>query len=339
MKVLARSAGILFAVGTLAALVLLGVLAAQRLHVRPRTDDAYLQADLVHLAPDVSGRIVALHVANNQRVRRGDLLFVVDPEPYRLNVARDEADLQSLEAQLSVFSRQVSSQTSRAKAATSGIETARTQAGLADRTVARLEPLLAQGYVPKQQVDQARSAQRSAHVSLRQAQDQADEATQAISSTRPLAEQVEAARQTLALAQRDLRLTEVRAPCDGLVTALDTAEGEYAVTGKPVFTIIDSEHWWAVGNFRETDLRGIRPGQAARVYVMIAPDVPVRGTVESLGWGVSPDEGSTFDGLPRVPRSLDWVRIAQRFPVRVTLDRPPPALMRLGATVVIVIDR
>ena len=339
MRTLARSAGILFAVGTLAVLVLLGVLAAQRLHVRPRTDDAYLQADLVHLAPDVSGRIVELHVANNQRVRRGQVMFVVDPEPYRLNVARDEALLRSLEAQLAIGSKQVSSQTSKANAATSGIETARTQAGLADRTVARLEPLLVQGYVPKQQVDQARSAQRSAHVSLLQAQEQAAEATQAISSTQPLVEQIAATRQTLALAQRDLRLTTVRAPCDGLVTALDTAEGEYAVTGKAVFTLIDSEHWWAEGNFRETDLRGLRPGQAARVYVMTAPDVPVRGRVESLGWGVSPDEGSTIGGLPRVPRSLDWVRIAQRFPVRVAIDAPPPELMRLGATVVIVIDR
>lgn len=339
MRIVARSAGILFAVGTLVALVLLGVLAVQRMHVRPRTDDAYLQADLVHLAPDVSGRIVALHVANNQRVRRGELLFVVDPEPYRLTVARDEASLRSLEAQLSVNANQVSSETSKASEATSGIETAQTQAALADRTVARLEPLLARGYVPRQQVDQARSAQVSAHVGLRQAKQQAAEATQAISSTQPLVEQISAARQTLALAQRDLRLTAVRAPCDGLVTALDTAEGEYALTGKPVFTIIDSEHWWAVGNFRETDLRGLRPGQAALVYVMIAPDVPVRGTVESLGWGVAPDEGSTLDGLPRVPRSLDWVRIAQRFPVRVALDAPPAALMRLGATVVIVIDR
>ena len=314
MRTLPRSAGILFAIGTLAVLVLLGVLAAQRLHVRPRTDDAYLQADLVHLAPDVSGRIVELPVANNQRVRRGQVMFVVDPEPYRLNVARDEASLRSLEAQLSISSNQVSSQTSKADAATSGIETARTQAGLADRTVARLEPLLAKGYVPKQQVDQARSAQVSAHVGLRQAREQAAEATQAISSTQPLIEQIAAARQTLALAQRDLRLTTVRAPCDGLVTALDTAEGEYAVTGKPVFTLIDSEHWWAEGNFRETDLRGLRPGQPARVYVMTAPDVPVWGRVESLGWGVSPDEGSTIGGLPRVPRSLDWVRIAQRFP-------------------------
>lgn len=339
MRIAARAAGILFAVGTIVALVVLGLLAANRIEARPRTDDAYLQADLVHLAPDVSGRIVELDVRDNQRVRRGDVLFRIDPEPFQLTVDRQRAALHALEAELQVDTNQVSSQTSKAKAANAGILTAETQAGLADRTVARLDPLLARGYVPRQQVDQARSAQQSAHVGLVQAREQAAEATSAITSTRPLAERVQAARAELALAERDLRKSTVRAPCDGLVTALDIADGEYAVTGKPVFTLIDTERWWAIGNFRETDLAGLQPGQPARVWVMTAPGVPVHGAVESIGWGVSPDEGSTFGGLPHVPRSLDWVRIAQRFPVRVLLDHPPAGLMRLGATVVVLVDR
>ena len=114
---------------------------------------------------------------------------------------------------------------------------------------------------------------------------------------------------------------------------------EYASTGTPVFTIIDTERWWAVGNFRETDLAGLRPGQAATAFVLGYGGVSVRGVVESLGGGVTPDEGGDVEGLPDVPRSLDWVRIAQRFPVWVRLSQPPARLMRIGASVVLLIDR
>ena len=339
MRKVARLAGILFAVGTIAGLIVLAFLVAGHLQARPRTDDAYLYADVIHFAPDVSGRIVTLNVANNQSIQRGEALFTIDPEPYRYRVEQARANLRALEAELAVETNQVASQNSNAKAAHSGIGTAETQLGLATRTVARLEPLLGRGYVTQQSVDQARSAEVSARISLLQSREKAAQATQAVNSTEPLADQVASSRATLALAERDLRLTTARAPCDGRITALESAAGEYATMGEPLFSIIDTERWWAVGNFRETELAGMQPGERARVFVMIKPQVVVRGMVDSLGFGVAPDEGATTGGLPHVPRSLDWVRIAQRFPVRVLLDRPPPDLMRLGATAVIVIDR
>jgi multidrug efflux system membrane fusion protein len=143
----------------------------------------------------------------------------------------------------------------------------------------------------------------------------------------------------VALAERNLRLTEVRAPCDGVITGLSTVAGEYGEAGHPLFTIIDTERWYAVGNFRETELGRLRPGQHARVYVMTDPNAPLDAVVDSIAAGVSPDEGLTLAGLPRVPRSLSWVRIAQRFPVRLVLRTPAAGLVRLGASAVIVIDR
>ena len=128
-------------------------------------------------------------------------------------------------------------------------------------------------------------------------------------------------------------------PCDGRITALDIAAGEFAATGHPLFTIIDTEHWYAIGNFRETELAGIEPGQRATVYVMAQPHRPVSGEVDSLGWGVASDVSATFGGLPHVERTLNWVRIAARFPVRILLDSPPDDLMRYGATAVIVIEK
>jgi multidrug efflux system membrane fusion protein len=334
-----KGLGVLVSLAAFAAVILLVTLTIQRMDIRPRTDDAYLQADLVHMAPDVSGRIVELTVRDNQTVRRGDVLFRIDPVPFRLRVEQAEATVRSLEAKLAVTADQVAAQTSNADTANRGIATAEAQLNLASSTLARLEPLLPRGYVTAEQVDQARTAKRTAEIALQQARLQAQGARQAVSSTKPVAEELEAARATLAMAERDLRLTVVLSPCDGRITALDISAGEFTIIGKPLFTIIDTEHWYAVGNFRETDLAGIKPGQGALVYVMQAPGTPVKGVVDSLGGGVAPDEGATFLGLPHVPRSLNWVRIAQRFPVRVALHDPPEALMRIGASVAIVIER
>jgi len=334
-----KGIGTLISVTAFAAVIFLAVLAGLRADLRPRTNDAYLQADIVHMAPDVSGRVVELDVRDNQTVRRDDVLFRIDPMPFRLRVEQAQATVRSLAAKLAVTADQVAAQTSNADTASRGIATAETQLILASSTLARLEPLLPRGYVTAEQVDQARAAKRTAEIALQQARLQAAGARKAISSTKPVAEELEAAKATLAMAERDLRLTVARAPCDGRITALDIATGEFAITGKPLFTIIDTEHWYAIGNFRETDLSGIRPGQRALVYVMEAPRTAVKGVVDSLGGGVAPDEGATFLGLPHVPRSLNWVRIAQRFPVRILLNDPPEALMRIGASASIVIAR
>ena len=334
-----KALGILVSLLALAGLLVTVVLATRRIDQRPRTDDAYLQADLVHLAPDVSGRIVELDVRDNQAVRKGDVLFRIDPEPYRMRADQARATVQGLEAKLALTADQVAAQTSKAGAAERGIGSAEAQRALASSTLGRMEPLLGRGFVTAQQVDQARTTQRTAQIALQQAQLQADEARQAITNTKPTEAELEGARATLALAERDLNKTVVRAPCDGRITALDIAAGEFAATGHPLFTIIDTEHWYAIGNFRETDLAGMEPGQRATVYVMAQPSRPLRGEVDSLGWGVASDVSATVGGLPHVERTLNWVRIAARFPVRILLDAPPDDLMRFGATAVIVIDR
>jgi multidrug efflux system membrane fusion protein len=339
MLMVRKALGVLVSLLALAGMIVTGVLVSRRIDQRPRTDDAYLQADLVHLAPDVSGRIVELDVRDNQKVRRGQVLFRIDPEPYRLRVEQARATVLGLEGTLAVTADQVASQTSKADAAARGIGAAEAQRALAASTLARMEPLLGRGFVTAQQVDQARTTRRTSQIAVAQAQLQAAEARQGITSTKPIEGELEAARATLALAERDLRKTVVYAPSDGRITALDIAAGEFAATGHPLFTIIDTEHWYAIGNFRETDLGGIAPGQRATVYVMAQPSLPLRGKVESLGWGVASDVSATFGGLPHVERTLNWVRIAARFPVRILLDAPPDDLMRLGASAVIVIEK
>jgi membrane fusion protein, multidrug efflux system len=339
MSALRKTLGVLVSLLALIGVIVTGGLVLLQIDQRPRTDDAYLQADLVHMAPDVSGRIVELDVRDNQKVRRGQVLFRIDPEPYRLRVDQARGTVLGLEGTLAVTADQVASQTSKADAATHGIAAAEAERTLAASTLARMEPLLGRGFVTAQQVDQARTAQRTSQIALVQAQLQAAEARQGITSTKPIEGELEAARATLALAERDLKKTVVRAPCDGRITALDIASGEFAVEGHPLFTIIDTEHWYAIGNFRETDLSGIRPGHRATVYAMAQPSRALRGVVDSLGWGVASDVSATFGGLPHVERTLNWVQIAARFPVRILLDAPPEELMRYGATAVIVIEK
>ncbi|HTZ77687.1 MAG TPA: multidrug transporter subunit MdtN [Stellaceae bacterium] len=328
--------GRLVALVAIVAAVAIGAYTLERLSREPRTNDGYLFADRAGLAPDVSGRIVALNVRDNQRVRKGDLLLQVDPEPFELHLREARAKVAALQAQIDLTTRQVASQTSGADAATTQIGRARAELALTSDTLARLLPLLSKGYVTQQQVDEARTSKRSAEVALAAAIQQADQARQAIGDTVSLQAQLTGAEAAVALAERDVRNAELRAPFDGLVAGLEIAAGEYAVAGHPLFTLIETDKWYAVGDFRETELPEIRIGDPATVWLLGDHRRPVKGHVESLGWGVRPDGGGG-PGLPAVQRTLNWVIVAQRFPVRIQLDDPPADAMRIGATVSIVV--
>ena len=133
------------------------------------------------------------------------------------------------------------------------------------------------------------------------------------------------------MAARDVRETVIRAPVDGRITGFNLSIGSFAVEGHPLFTLIDNTHWYAIANFRETDLRHLQPGDRATVWVMGHDEHPLQGVVESLGSGVQP-EGQAGPGLPEVDRNLNWVVVAQRFPVWVRLEHADASFLRIGAT-------
>ena len=322
--------------GAILATIAIGAYTLERLNQEPRTNDGYLFADRAGLAPDVSGRIVELNIRDNQRVRKGEVLLRIDPEPFELRLREARQRVEALRAQIDLTGRQVASQTSGAEAAASQIARARAQLALASDTLMRLKPLQAKGYVTDQQIDEARTNQRSAEVAVAATVQQATQARQAIGDTASLEAQLAGAEASVALAERDVRNTVLRAPFNGLVAGLEIAAGEYAVTGRPLFTLIKSDQWYAIGDFRETELPAIQIGDQATVWLMGDHKRALKGHVESIGWGVRPDNAGG-PGLPAVERTLHWVIVAQRFPVRVLLDDPPPAAMRVGATVSIVV--
>jgi membrane fusion protein, multidrug efflux system len=195
-----------------------------------------------------------------------------------------------------------------------------------------MEPLLQKGYVTTQQIDEARTNAHNATVALTAAAQQANQARQAVGDTASLTAQLAGAEASEALAERDLRMATLRAPFDGSVVGLQITEGAFAAAGYTLFTLIKDREWYAIADFRETELPHIAVGDRATVWVMGNEQRPIHGKVESLGAGVQPEDRGG-PGLPVVGRTLNWVVVAQRFPVWVRLEDPPLQLTRIGATV------
>ncbi|WP_167471067.1 multidrug transporter subunit MdtN [Cupriavidus lacunae] len=329
-----RAIAILLAVAAIG----LAVFVVWRLDAAPRTDDAYAYADTINVAPEVSGRIVELAVKDNQAIRRGDVLYRIDPRPFEMQLAKARATLTALDREIELTQRSVNAQKLGAAAAAANIERARAAAEQAKDTLARTEPLLGTEYVSAEQVDQARTARRSAQAQLNAAVLDAERATAGISGVDALVARREVVKAEIALAELNLEYAIVRAPFDGIVVNLRTSVGQFAAAGHPVFTLVNTTRWYVVANFRETDLAHIKPGQRTQVYVLGQADKRFRGVVDSVGYGVFPDDGGAdAGGLPHVPRSINWVRVAQRFPVRILVEKPDPAVFRIGASAVAIV--
>jgi multidrug efflux system membrane fusion protein len=321
---------------TIATAIGIAVYVAHRNTVMPWTDAATIDADVVHVAAAIGGRIVEIPVTENTLVSEGDLLFQIDPVPYRLAVTHAEADLAIAEASLDTEERLLSTQRSAAKVAAEQVQRADANLELAKRTVERLAPLATKGYVPTQQLDQAQTSQHDAETTLQQARIQEAAAVAAIDTDAAARATVRARKAALAIAQRGLEDTTVRAAHAGRVVGLSVSTGEMIAPSQTLFTLVNTEEWFAVANFRETDLASMAVGDCVTVYSMINREQPLQGIVQGIGAGVlDTDRVNLPRSLPYVERSLNWVRVAQRFPVRVRIEQPPQQLMRLGASAVV----
>jgi membrane fusion protein, multidrug efflux system len=328
----------------LAVLILISAMVAgwayvRRIGAKPLSDDAVLTTDVARVAAAVPGRVVALAVRENDKVARGQVLFAIDPEFYRLQVEQALAGLRMAEAALSSRDRAVVAEQSNVSIAAEQVERARINAALSTQTWQRLNALLPKGYVTVQQVDEAATVRRNAQASLKEAEAQSAAARALVGDAEGALALVAERRAALAIAQRQLRETEVRAPFDGRVAGLSVTEGDYMVPAQSAFSLIDTTRWYATATFLETELPAIQSGDCATVYVAADRRLALKGVVESIGWGVSDDDLINLPRrLPYVPKSLNWVRVGQRFPVRIKLDEPPTDLMRVGASAVVMVD-
>ncbi|MFT8777696.1 MAG: multidrug transporter subunit MdtN [Gluconacetobacter liquefaciens] len=325
--------GILIAVVCIGAATLAGLYVAHQDDSYPSTDSAAIDAELVHVASVVGGRLIDLPVHENQHVHKGELLYRLDPEPYALTVRQAEANLALATAELENQRRLLAVRTAQAATARDQVTRAQTNRDLTDRTVTRLAPLASHAYVPLQQYDQAKVARNDAEISLSQARQQSAAADVAIGDLASATATQAASQAALDRARYELRQTTVTAPADGYVTSLRVKAGEVLAPSQVLFTLIADDAWYAVANLRELTLPMVHPGDCATVYSMIDRRAPIQGRVESIGWGVlSADSAGLARSLPLVPRQMDWVHVAQRFPVRIRLQGAAPTLLRMGAT-------
>lgn len=261
-------------------------------------------------------------------------------------------------------------QEAKAEVANAKAEVSRNRAELkyASDNLNRIQPLLAKQFVTVDQVDQAQTLvaarnqalqasiaqqalanarltsslaqQQQAEAALQQSRAQVQQASHSVLTLEPLLAQRSGKLSAIETAKYYLQNCRIYAPFDGRVTNLTISKGEYAHAGQQIFTMIDTRTWWALANFRETQLAHIRPGMKADVYIMSRPNLRLRGVVDSVGFGVTPDAdiiGKLSKGLPDVQRTLNWVHLASRFPVRIRILNGPQQDFRLGESAVVVV--
>ena len=352
-KILGRQIGLVIIIGA----VVVTVAAIWAYDYRPQTDDATLRANFIGIAPQASGHIAEMDVKDNQYVKEGDLLFVIDPRPY------EDAEA-SAKAQLVLAHKEVDASERAVKVADASIARAEAQCAVDEATVQRaeaeftdaddhlkrLEPLLAKEFATKDQIEDARTRQLIATNTVNEAQKNLTAAIAEVEQAK--AERLRAEDEIgqegdvnghIALAEAQLHEAElnleychVRAPFSGKIVNFNISVGEFARAGVDVFTLVDTRTWYVVANFRETQLRHVQEGAPAEIYLQFKGGKRFEGKVVGLAWAVVPEDGTSDIGLPSVPRNLDWVRLAQRFPVRIQVENPDESF-RVGASAVVTI--
>jgi membrane fusion protein, multidrug efflux system len=306
---------------------------------RPRTDDATARANVVGIAPRVRGQIIKLNVQDNQAVAAGDVIFEIDPADYELALESAKAALATLDQQIEVARSQDAQLKFQVKAAEAGVEQAKAELKQADDTLQRMRPLLTNGFAKADDVDRAATAKQVAAAALAAEEQRLNQAQAALSALATLTAQRAGAVAAVNLATLDLSYCKVVAPFPGRVISLNISVGAYANAGVPVFSLLDTRKWYVMANFREAEVRHMAPGSEAIVYLSSAPNRRFRGIIQGIGWAVVP-EGEVelpLGGVPYVKRELNWVRVAQRFPVRIEVENPDPDLFRMGASAVAIL--
>jgi multidrug efflux system membrane fusion protein len=327
-----RFAGHVLSAAIVIAAIVVGLYVARLYYIYPRTDDAYVRANSVGIAPHVSGPITELPIVDNQYVKQGDLLFVVDPRPYQAVLDATTAKLQLTELDI--------------KALEDAIRTAKSDqirleadAAYARQYLARIEPLLAKHFVTANDVFNARSRVNASEAAVEAASSDVRKAQNQLGQYGDINALRKAAEAAVYDAKLNVGYCYVRAPYNGYVTNLNIAEGQYANEGRQVVSLIDDRKWYVIANFRETFLSHIEPGMTAEVFILAYPNKRFRGRVQGVGWALYQQNGASVEGLPQVDATLNWVRLSQRFPVRIVLeDRDPKFPFRMGNTAVVTIQ-
>lgn len=333
-----RPVAIIISIATIVLAVVLTLSVWKIIEHHPRTDDAVARANVIGIAPRVRGQILKLNVQDNQAVAAGDVLLEIDPDDFQLALEKAMAALATLDQQIEVARSQDAQLKFQIKAAEAGVERAKAELKQAGDTLQRLQPLLPDGFAKADDVDKVATARQVAAASLAAEEQRLNQARTALSALATLTAERPGAVAAVDLAKLELSYCKVIAPCPGRVINLNISAGAYASAGIPIFSLLDTRTWYVIANFREGELRHISQGSKVEVYLSAQPERHFVGRVQGIGWAVVPEgELDIPHGLPNVKRELNWVHIAQRFPVRIEVENPDPDVFRMGASAVAII--
>ncbi|MBY5947820.1 HlyD family secretion protein [Photobacterium rosenbergii] len=250
----------------------------------PWTRDAQVRAHIIQITPRVTGPIIDLAVNDDSEVKKGDLLFEIDPSIYKADLEKAIAQQQQANEQL----KKAKNEESRSVA------------------LSRRQP----GSVPVLNLNNLHIAVTTAQANLA------------------------AANAVVHEAKLNLAFTKVTAPADGFITNLNLREGTQVVANQPTVALIDKHSFWVEGFFKETDLKDVNQGDKGMITLMMHPDKPFEGNISSIGYGISQQDGSTGNSLlPNVNPNFEWIRLAQRIPVKFHFELPENGIqLRVGTT-------
>ena len=286
------------------------------------TDDAQIKQDIVSVSPQVNGQVVQVFVRNGSRVKRGDVLFRIDPQPYRVALEQAQAALANAQLQTQVLRTTA--------AGTSGdITGAEANLAIKRNALGRQQALLKQGFTTRADYEDALNEVKTAETQLADARARAANASAAVA---PAGQQPQVAQAQAAVdkARLDLERTDVRATMDGVIENADKLQvGQMAIQGVGMVSLVHSATAWVEANFKEKDVGRMVPGQRAIIEVDAYGGEKFEGHVQSIGAGT----GGEFSLLPAQNANGNWVKVTQRVPVRIAFNGTPSRPMIAGLSV------
>lgn len=266
--------------------ILASLLMYQRYVNRPWTRDGQVRANIIGIAPRIAGPIVQIPIKDNQPVKKGDLLFEIDPSTFQAAV---------------------------------------------DNAAAKLKQAQAAQVQAQQELERQTELYKTKVNDLQDVQDAQDNYAAAVANSA-------AAQASLETAELDLYYTKIVAPVDGYLTNMNTSLGQYVNVGEQLLALVDTSSFWIAAYFKETQLKHIQISDKAKVTLMGHESQPFQGEVVSVAWGIFLQDGATVDLLPAVSQTIDWVRLPNRFPVRVQVTGTAPVPLRIGQTVSVSVE-
>ena len=293
------------------------------------TDDAYIQANVVQIAPQVSGIVTKVHIENNHHVDEGAALFDIDPAPFAIAVEAAQAAFDEAVEGVGANNAGVNAAAAHVREAEATLANARTEA-------ARARQLRQAGNLSASGLDAREATLKQSEATLAASLAELERAQQTAGRTGKDNARLRAASAALHKAQLDLSYAEVRAPSSGWVSNLTLRDGAFAAMGRPLFALVEDNEWWVDAHFKETDITRLRVGQSAEIAVDMYPGLALKGTVESISAG----SGATFSLLPPENATGNWVKVTQRYTVRIKIDGRPPngEALRVGASAKATVD-